>query len=274
MRTPRWSRAAAWLVVLALALGPAAAAGRDAAVQPDVHFVPTPEGTVFEMLQMAGVGPGDIVYDLGSGDGRIVIAAVRDFGATRGVGVDIDPQRVAEGIANAEQAGVGDRVRFLQANIFEFDFSEATVVTLYLLPDLNLRLKPTLLAMRPGTRVVSHAFDMGDWRPDMRTQRSFFWVVPARVEGRWQWTVGGTVYRLGIAQAFQEVFGTLTVAGETTAVHDIGVHGDRLRFTAVLPRGAGGHAIRFDGRVTAADAIAAKVDIAGETRPVALTRGD
>jgi len=156
--------------------------------KPDVHYVPTPEEVVEKMLEMANVGKNDVVYDLGCGDGRIVITAAKKYGA-RGVGVDIDPQRIKESNENARIAGVTDRVKFLQQDLFEIDFSEATVVTLYLLPALNLRLRPKLLRdLKPGSRIVSHAFDMGDWKPekvvnvpgDIDQDRTiYYWVVPA-----------------------------------------------------------------------------------------------
>jgi trans-aconitate methyltransferase len=152
---------------------------------PDVIFLPTPPEVVAAMLTVARVGKGDVIYDLGSGDGRIVISAVKDFGAARGVGIDIDPERVAEASANARQAGVADRVTFLNQDLFTTDFSEATVVTLYLLPSLNLRLRPKLLSdLRPGTRIVSHAFDIGDWVPEQTLhvggRTVYYWTVPRR----------------------------------------------------------------------------------------------
>jgi len=158
--------------------------------QLDVPFVPTPHEVVEEMLRLANVGKNDVVYDLGCGDGRIVIAAAQKFGA-RAVGVDIDPERIRESNENARQAGVTDRVKFLQQNFFETDLSEATVVTLYLLPEVNLRLRPKLLReLKPGTRIVSHAFDMGDWKPekvvkvpyDDREYTIYYWVVPSGAE--------------------------------------------------------------------------------------------
>jgi SAM-dependent methyltransferase len=154
---------------------------------PEVPYVPTPEKVVEEMLRLANVGKGDVVYDLGCGDGRIVITAALKYGA-RGVGVDIDPERIKESNENARKAGVADRVKFLQQDLFETDFREATVVTLYLLPDVNLRLRPKLLReLKPGTRIVSHAFDMGDWKPEKvvkvpgedRERTIYFWVTPA-----------------------------------------------------------------------------------------------
>jgi SAM-dependent methyltransferase len=148
---------------------------------PDVVFVPTPEEVVDEMLSLAGVGASDVLYDLGSGDGRIPITAARRWG-TRGLGIDIDPQRVAEASANAKAAGVADKVRFIEGDLFQLDLSPATVITLYLLPDLNLQLRPKLLKLKPGTRIVSHAFSMGDWKPDRRVETGrrtvYFWTVP------------------------------------------------------------------------------------------------
>jgi ribosomal protein L11 methylase PrmA len=133
------------------------------------------------MLQVAKVGPDDILYDLGSGDGRIPITAAKKFG-TRGTGIDIDPQRIQEARANAEKQGVTDKVQFIQGDLFEQDLSKATVISLYLLPSLNLKLRPTLLKLKPGTRIVSHAFDMGDWAPrqtlNVDGRMVYFWTVP------------------------------------------------------------------------------------------------
>ena len=150
----------------------------------DVPFVPTPEAVVAKMLEVAKVGPQDVVYDLGSGDGRIVIAAAKKHGA-RGVGIDIDPERVKEARANAKKAGVSGKVEFRQEDLFKADFSEATVVTMYLLTGVNLQLRPKLLQeLKPGTRIVSHAFDMGDWKPaathKVGTSTVYYWVVPER----------------------------------------------------------------------------------------------
>src|SRR5215510_912125 len=128
--------------------------------EPDVIYLPTPREAVTTMLKAANVGPGDVVYDLGSGDGRIVIAAVKDFGAARGVGVDLDPQRITEANENARAAGVSDRVTFVAQDLFQTDLREATVITMYLLPTINARLVPTLRALRPGTRIVSHNYDL------------------------------------------------------------------------------------------------------------------
>ena len=152
---------------------------------PEVPFVPTPEDAVEGMLKLAEVKPGDVVYDLGSGDGRIVISAVQNHGAARAVGVDINPVRIQEANDNAQRAGVQDKVEFRQGDLFDADIGDATVVTLYLLPSVNERLKPKLLSeLKPGTRIVSHGFDMGDWKPEKTIDEGgrtlYLWVVPER----------------------------------------------------------------------------------------------
>jgi ribosomal protein L11 methylase PrmA len=149
---------------------------------PDVIFVPTPQEVVDAMLEVAKVAKNDVVYDLGSGDGRIPVTAAKKYGA-RAVGIDIDPQRVKEANANAESAGVTDKVKFLNQDLFTTDISEATVVTLYLLPSLNVKLMPKLKAeLKPGTRIVSHAFDMGDWKPEqtlnVNGRTIYYWTIP------------------------------------------------------------------------------------------------
>jgi SAM-dependent methyltransferase len=188
MRRRRSLVASALVLALGLAVaGSGAAQLKPLAKEPEVPYVPTDERVVAEMLKVAKVGKNDVLYDLGSGDGRIVITAAKQFG-TRGVGVDIDPARITEARENAVKAGVTDRVRFVQQDLFETDIREATVVTLYLLPEVNLRLRPKLLGdLKPGTRVVSHNYDMGDWKP-LRTltvnvpeeHTIYFWVVPPR----------------------------------------------------------------------------------------------
>ena len=152
---------------------------------PDVIFVPTPYEAVEAMLKVANVGANDVVYDLGSGDGRIPIMAVQKYNAARAIGIDINPERINEAQANLKTAGVGDRVRFLNEDLFEAKISDATVVTLYLLPSLNLKLLPKLLAeLKPGTRIVSHAFDMGSWKPQQTLNANgstvYFWTIPAK----------------------------------------------------------------------------------------------
>jgi SAM-dependent methyltransferase len=157
---------------------------RKPAQQPDVIYVPTPYEVVDDMLRLANVGKNDILYDLGSGDGRIAIAAAKKFGI-RAVGIDIDPQRISEANENARKAGVTHLVEFRQEDLFKADFREATVVTLYLLPDLNVKLRPRLWdELKPGTRIVSHQFDMGTWKPEKRLESNgrlvYFWTIPAK----------------------------------------------------------------------------------------------
>ncbi len=155
---------------------------------PDVHWEPSSPAVVTEMLKLAGVKKGDVVYDLGCGDGRIVIAAAKEFGA-RGVGIDIDPQRIAESEENARQAGVTSMVKFREEDLFEADFRDATVVTLFLWPSLNLKLRPKLLHdLKPGTRIVSHSHDMGDWPPEKKREIDgsmiYLWTIPATPRGK------------------------------------------------------------------------------------------
>jgi ribosomal protein L11 methylase PrmA len=157
---------------------------RKPAQQPDVIYVPTPHEVVDDMLRLANVSKSDILYDLGSGDGRIAIAAAKKFGI-RAVGIDIDPERIREANENARRAGVTHLVEFRQEDLFKADFREATVITLYLLPDLNVKLRPRLLdELKPGTRIVSHQFDMGTWKPEKRLESNgrvvYFWTIPAK----------------------------------------------------------------------------------------------
>ncbi len=164
-------------------------AAQESEVHRDVPYVPTPPEVVEAMLKLGNVGAGDVLYDLGCGDGRIVIMAVEKFGATRGTGYDIDPQRIKEANQNAKQAGVTDKVRFILGNLFEADFRDATIVTLYLLPDVNLKLLPKLLKdLKVGSRIVSHQFDMGSWEPDKKIEidwhRVYLWTVTEKAKAR------------------------------------------------------------------------------------------
>ncbi|MBE9009849.1 class I SAM-dependent methyltransferase [Pseudanabaenaceae cyanobacterium LEGE 13415] len=192
------------------------------------------------MLELANVGREDVVYDLGSGDGRLVITAAQKFGAKKGVGIEINPGLVNKSRENAKEAGVSDRVQFLNQDLFKSDFREASVVTLYLLPRLNLQLRPKLLSeLRPGSRVVSHAFSMGDWRPDKRVaidnRTAYLWIIPARVEGNWTGTLstqsGQKIpYRMQITQSFQNARAMAEIAGTTVSLPQIRLVGDRLSF--------------------------------------------
>jgi tRNA A58 N-methylase Trm61 len=175
---------AASLASLFLALPAAAQEARPSQRPPDVIYVPTPQQVVDEMLKVAGVKEGDVLYDLGSGDGRIPVTAAKRFGI-RAVGIDIDPDRIKEARANAKKNGVEKLVTFRNQDLFQASFKEATVVTLYLLPDLNVKLRPRLWKeLKPGTRIVSHQFDMGDWKPEktdeLEGRTIYFWTIPAR----------------------------------------------------------------------------------------------
>ena len=205
---------------------------------PDVIYVPTSPEMVEVMLKMADVKPGEMVYDLGCGDGRIVVTAARDFGA-RGIGVDIDPERIRESRQNVRDAKVEDRVQIKYADLFEMDFSDADVVALYLLPALNLRLRPRILdELRPGTRIVSNSFDMDDWKPDQQEedpstgQSMYFWVVPAKVQGQWTLALpGGKTGTLYLVQTFQELTGTVRVDDRTMPLRDLRLRGAKISFT-------------------------------------------
>lgn len=172
----------------------------------DVIWVPTPDSLVKAMLTVAEVKPDDYVVDLGSGDGKIAISAAKDFGA-RAHGIEFNPEMVALARRNAQRAGVASKVTFQQGDIFETDFTDATVVTMYLLPSLNLKLRETILKMKPGTRVVSHAFSMGDWEPERTINTDdatgYFWIVPANVAGRWAFEVGNDRFAVELKQTYQ-----------------------------------------------------------------------
>ncbi len=221
------------------------------AAEPRVPYVPTPQEVVERMLEIAKVGPHDYLIDLGSGDGRIVVTAARKYG-TRGFGVDLNPERIRESNENARRAGVTDKVAFYQRDLFETSLAEATVITMYLLPQVNIELRPKLLELRPGTRLVSHDFDMGDWKPDnyikMDAQDKYggaggsseiyFWIVPARVAGVWRWElpVSGKplAYELTLEQKYQVITGSASVGGRAARLQDARLRGDEIRlvFTA------------------------------------------
>ena len=206
--------------------------------KPVVPYVPTAEKVVQGMLDLANVGPGDLLYDLGCGDGRIVIGAAQR-GAT-GVGFDIDRLRVREGEWNAERAGVTDRVRFVRESLYDVDVRPASVVTLYLLPSINRKLRPKLLReLRTGSRIVSNYFDMDDWQPDGRSEAwgriLYLWVVPAWVEGVWKCVLNGPAGRrhvvLRLRRKYQKVSGTVRAGRSDAAVEDGKLLGDRLTFS-------------------------------------------
>ena len=254
-----------WRALTGLALG-AAACGAFAA-ESNVPYVPTPQEVVDKMLAMARVTPNDYLIDLGSGDGRIVVTAVQKYGA-RGFGVDLNPQRIREAVINALKNGVSDRTAFYQRNLFETDLSVASVITMYLLPRVNMALRPRLLDLRPGTRIVSHDFDMDDWKPDETvhmdvrekygnssgTSSIYFYIVPAKVTGLWRWqqTTGGVThdYELALEQKFQVVSGTVRVNGSTYKISEASLRGDQLVFNVVTPLAATTVKQSFAGRVS------------------------
>lgn len=219
---------------------------------PDVIFVPTPQPVVDAMLRLASVQPGEMVYDLGCGDGRAVITAARDFQA-KGIGVDIDPQRISESRQNAQTAGVTDRVEFKQEDLFQMNFSDADVLFLYLLPTLNVRLRPRILdETKPGTRVVSHAFSMEEWEPDERTtvagKTVYFWVVPAKVAGEWRVTLpSGEEATLSLTQEFQKVTGSLKTKDRSSPLSDAKLKGSTLTFRFGNGADAGEGELKLDG---------------------------
>ncbi|HSN40874.1 MAG TPA: 50S ribosomal protein L11 methyltransferase [Burkholderiales bacterium] len=222
----------------------------------DVPYVPTPQVVVDEMLRVAKVGPQDFVIDLGSGDGRIPITAAKKFGA-RGLGVDLDGQLTSESEENARYAGVGDRVKFLNQDLFKTDISQATVITMYLLPQVNRRLRPRLLDLKPGTRIVAHDFDLDDWRPDAKTtirKNVFLWIVPAKVGGRWQGRIalpgGERGFEFDFRQQFQEIDGLARIDGQMAQMWEAGLRGDRIRFVVVDSTDRDDEAsLYFEGRI-------------------------
>ncbi len=224
----------------------------------DVPFVPTPSVVIDEMLRLARVSAQDLVLDLGSGDGRVPITAAKKFGA-RGLGVELDEQLIHESEAAAEQAGVADRVSFLRQDLFKADLSAATVITMYLLPGVMMRLRPALLALKPGTRLVSHDFRLDDWQPDVTTQirkNTFLWIVPAQVAGQWQMHValpgstGSSTITLELRQKFQEIDGHAQWDGRHAQLWEPRLSGERLSFVIVDDRDREAEAsLYFEGRV-------------------------
>ena len=220
----------------------------------DVVWVPTPEAVVDRMLSMTKVTPNDFVVDLGSGDGRTVIAAAKKFGA-RAQGIEFNPDMVALANRNAQAAGLGGKVKFIHGDIFALDWADASVVTMYLLPELNLRLRPRLLEMRPGTRLASHQFSMSDWDADERVEvggrLAFMWIVPARVGGLWTLSHsagnGTASHDVTISQSFQKISGVAQQGGYSTALEDARLRGADIVFSFVDRTGV---RRRYVGRVS------------------------
>ena len=202
----------------------------------DVIWIPTSQSLVDEMLLMAKVTSNDLLYDLGSGDGIIAVTAGKKYGA-RAVGIEFNPKMAEFATQRAKKEGVSDKVTFINGDIFAEDFSQATVVTMYLLPTLNLRLRPTLLDMPPGTRIVSHAFSMQEWEPDLTSTAgsgtAYLWIVPAKVAGEWdiKGLEGAAPGKLTLTQSFQQVGGTMTVAGVSQPLLGVQLSADKLSFS-------------------------------------------
>ena len=227
--------------------------------QYDVPYEPSEYKIVDEMLKLAKVGKSDIVYDLGCGDGRIVITAAKKFGA-KGVGIDIDPVRIKESKKNAAKAKVTGRVRFIEQNLFDADIREATVMMLFLWPEVNLRLRPKLFReLNPGTRIVSHEHDMGAWESEQSIKMEvdgwnhtiYLWELPANVSGTWEWPAadsGEKRHTLTLTQKFQKVSGALTIGDSSLTIKDMVINGDRLRFTVEEQSGNRTGTRHFEGR--------------------------
>ena len=204
----------------------------------DVIWIPTPDALVTRMLAVARVTSQDVVYDLGAGDGKIPIAAAKQFSA-KAFGIEYNPDMAALARRNAERAGVADNVKIITGDIFKEDFTKATVITLYLLPALNLQLRPQILEMKPGTRVVSHAFHMGEWEPDeafqVESRDGYLWIVPAKVAGRWNLKDdrGSLDATIELTQQFQRIGGTITIKGKTQPLLGAYVSGSNMGFTFV-----------------------------------------
>jgi hypothetical protein len=271
--SPSASRILRFIAAAALCTGVAASA-QDYG---DTPYVQTPQNVVDKMLEVAHVGAADYVIDLGSGDGRMVITAAKRYGA-RGFGVDLDKRLVALSNKRAAQAGVADRAKFYAQDLYDTDLSPASVVTIYLLPEVNLMVRPRLLAtLKPGTRVVSHDYDMGDWPPDHtftmdapdkpvgrdKKSKVFYWVVPGNAAGRWQWRLkDGRDVEIELKQNFQKLDGAVVSGGKRVPLEGATLSGDRIGFTATAD--AGGKPVRYtySGRIIN-NAIEGTVEIAG-----------
>ena len=255
-----------WTGMLAAALFGLAPAAMAQDGRGDVVYVPTPQVVVDEMLRMAKVGANDYLIDLGSGDGRIVITAAKKLGA-RGFGVDLDTYLLKIANANAKKEGVADRARFIEQNLFETDLSPATVITSYLLPEMNQKLRPKLFTLKPGTRVVAHDYAMGEWDPDEEKtllvpekvvgdpgkSYIFLWIIPANAAGRWEsdLAVGGkpVTWQFNFEQNFQLVHGTVRAGDREAKLPQIRLVGDAIAFKLDLPVGGKMVPHQFRGRI-------------------------
>jgi SAM-dependent methyltransferase len=242
------SRLACALVALLLALPGTAQVNplpSDEVYQPtpgqagkDVVWIPTPDALVIKMLEAVKTTKDDVVYDLGSGDGKIPIAAAKEYGA-KAVGIEYNPEMAELARRNVKRAGVDNLVSIITGDIFAEDFTKASVVTMYLLPQLNVKLRPTLLRMKPGTRVTSHQFDMGEWEPDQHlkvdTRDAYVWIVPASVAGKWTLKSDRESFSatLNLVQRYQRIGGTLMLGGKTRPLLSAWMEGDKLGFSFI-----------------------------------------
>jgi SAM-dependent methyltransferase len=251
------ARFAAPVALLLACTLPAAAQQKDKEYEPqvgqagkDVIWVPTPDEVVQRMLRMAQVTANDYVVDLGAGDGKIAIAAAKTMGA-RSLGIEYNPDMAKHAQRNVEKAGVQAKAKVVQGDIFASDFTSATVITMYLLPALNMKLRPQILAMKPGTRVVSHSFNMEDWEPDetssMDGRRAYLWIVPANVMGGWQVEMGGERADLTLEQKFQKLDGHVQLGTIQAGLRDARLRGFLISFAYVDNTGVRRD---FTGRVT------------------------
>lgn len=254
-------------VLLPLAMAAAMIEVHAADVRPSVPYVPTPQAVVDRMLAMGRVTAQDYLIDLGSGDGRIVVTAAKKFG-TRGFGVDLNPERISEANDSARRNNVSDKAVFYQRDLFDTDLSQATVITMYLLPRVNLALRPKLLELKPGTRLVSHDFDMGDWKADESVRMDaadkfsgaggdsdiYLWIVPARIAGSWrvQLPVSGKsqTYEVSFAQQYQQVSGTVRINGRAVKIENAKLRGDQLAFSFAAEVNGAAVKHEFSGRVS------------------------
>lgn len=243
------------LMVLLLGMSVALSSAQDYG---DTPYVQTPQVVVDKMLELAKVSAKDYLIDLGSGDGRMIITAAKRYGA-QGFGVDLDRRLVELANRNAVKAGVAKRAVFYERDLHETDLAKADVMTIYLLPEVNLMVRPRLLALKPGTRIVSHDYGMGEWPPDValemdapgktvgRDQRSkvFFWTVPSKVAGKWTWSHAGKAHELQLEQAFQKLTGELSIGGQQATLEKVELNGDQI--TVVFPQGPA--RLVFSGKV-------------------------
>jgi SAM-dependent methyltransferase len=270
-RTKHWVAVRAFFVTFLL--GAQLATGQDFG---DTPYVQTPQNVVDKMLEIAKVTSKDYLIDLGSGDGRLIITAAKKYGA-RGFGVDLDKTLVILGNRNAAKAGVANRAVFYERDLHETDLTKADVITIYLLPEVNLTVRPRILALKPGTRLVSHDYGFGEWPPDQelimdapgkpvgrdKKSKVLFWTVPARVAGKWAWQQKGSgkvrKFELSIDQVFQKITGTLSTDGRAMPIENAVLNGNHIRFDANLVLGVAPTRVAFKG-------IVVKNAIKGETR--------